>query len=96
MVRGRDSNGKRISNDPWSCGDGLCSTYNQSRFEVFDATGTRKGDYAINSLIKPDLLDNANIANFIDVPGKGVYALVGYNTSKKKARAELIRLDGVY
>ena len=75
------------------CGDGLCASSGSSDIDIFRADGTVAGSYRVSEWVK---LEQIEVANIVDVPGKGVYVLIGYHDEKKKGRAELIRLDGVH
>jgi hypothetical protein len=82
-----------ISGDPDGCGDGLCLATSMNDIQVYDGAGEKVGSVSLREQTK---LANIHIASIVDVPGKGVYALLGYLDDKKKGRAELIRLDGIY
>lgn len=74
------------------CGDGLCVLSGGVYFAIHDREGEKIKSYNLYDLVK---LKRMNLADIVDVPGKGVYALVGYHDDKNKGRAELLRLDGV-
>jgi hypothetical protein len=80
-----------IDGEPFGCGDGLCIVANASTIDLHDRDGMQVASYNLHKLTN---LKGIAIAGIVDVPGKGVYVLVGHGS--EKARAELLRLDGVY
>jgi hypothetical protein len=83
---------KSIGGSIDGCGDGLCVLSGGVYFAIHDREGEKVKSYNLYDLVK---LKRMDLANLVDVPGKGVYALVGYHDEKNKGRAELLRLDGV-
>lgn len=84
--------GKGVLNGPMNgCGDGFCLVTGYS-FEIFDREGQQVTKVDLDALE----LQRMNVNGVVDVPGKGVYVLVGYYVEKDVAQAELLRLEGVY
>lgn len=84
-----------ISSDVHGCGDGFCVEKGHSSLAIHDREGELVRSYSLTDQVK---LESILVAGIVDVPGKGVYVLIGYHvpTGKGRGRAELVRLDGVY
>jgi hypothetical protein len=73
-----------------TCGDGLCITESGSSLDIFDTNGA-----LLKSLNTYKLFDKKDlqVQGVTEVPGKGVYVLIGYKEGK--GHAELLRVDGL-
>lgn len=74
-----------------TCGDGLCITESGSSIDVFDANGALLKTFNTRKLFDRP---GHQLQGITEVPGKGVYVLIGYQEGKK-GHAELFRVDGL-
>lgn len=83
----------QIDGQVYACGDGYCTTSGYSWLAIHDRTGAK-----ITTIKMGDStdLESPMIEGVAEVPGKGVFVLVGYQPKKQSGRAELVRLDGVF
>jgi len=84
----------QIGGDYAGCGDGLCAVKWQTDLAFYNREGMQVASKSLRDAVKlPRLL----IQGIVDVPDKGVYALIGYIPKPGgKGHAELVRVDGVY
>lgn len=74
-----------------TCGDGLCITESGSSIDVFDANGALLKSHDTKKLFERE---GQQLQGITEVPGKGVYVLIGYRDGKK-GHAEILRVDGL-
>jgi hypothetical protein len=82
----------KISGEVYACGDGYCVKSSGSWLAIHDRTGRRVTTLKLHESID---LEDPYINGVVDVPDKGIYALVGYHPKNQTGHAELVRLDGI-
>lgn len=83
----------KIDGAVYACGDGYCVTSGSSWLAIHDRTGAKLTTLKMHESAN---LEDPTIEGIADVPGKGLFMLVGYQPKKESGKAELVRLDGVF
>ena len=81
----------QIDGDLSGCGDGYCSTSVYGSIDLHDRQGRKVSSLSLGKMTG---LRSMSLTGLVDVPDKGVYAVVGYH-DESGGRPELVRLDGI-